>query len=313
MSDALKTMVVVTGGSGFLGQNVIKYLASCGFGGVILDIKKPTDPQLIDILNSGSWKFYECDFSSAKSLCVFKSPAEPFYLIHLAGIVTTTNALTTTVVSEVQTQVNGVFTLLNHLGSALKGVALTSTIETYGFPETLPINETHPTDPFNIYGTVKLTLEYFLNIYCKSSRRPLAILRLPQIYGPGDTYAKAIPTFIKNCLQGKPSSIVNEGSDIREFVHVNDVGLALSLSISKMANGIFNITGGCPVSIAETLKLVQGICGSDITAENRSSNKQQLGYSFDLSKSRRELGYAPTVKFEDGLKSEVQWLKGCLA
>ncbi len=301
--------IVLTGGGGFLGQNVVKFLAARGLRGTILDLKAPTDATVANILQSGQWSFHRCDFSAPETFPDFAFPTEPVYVMHLASKVHTSNAVTLDVAHEIHTQVGGIFPLLDHLGAALQGVAFTSTIETYGVPIRQPIDENHPTEPFNIYGAAKLALEYFLDIYCRSKNIPLARLRLPQIYGPGDTYAKAIPTFIKNCLAGRPSSLINEGADLREFIHVDDIALALALAMEKRADGVFNVTGGQSVSIAETLRLIQAICGTRIPPSNTPSNKPQLRYAFDTSKAGRELGYAPAISFESGLRTEVQWFK----
>ena len=309
-SNHSRPHLIVTGGSGFLGQNVVKFLSSRGLVGTVIDLREPTDPGVMEIFRRGAWSFHQCDFSVSGSLRKVSLPEGPLYLVHIASKVHTSNALTPQVMTELQTQVSGIFPLLDHLSPCLKGVVVTSTIETYGFPKSRPIDETHPTNPFNIYGAVKLTLEYFLNVHCRKKNLPLAIFRLPQIYGPGDTYAKAIPTFIQNCLRRSASSLVNNGSDMREFVHVDDIGLAIYLAIERRGAGIFNITGGRSVSIGETLRLVQKICGTNIPPTNKSSDNKHLQYAFDISKAERELGYTLAVSFEDGLRSEVQWFKG---
>ena len=301
--------VILTGASGFLGQNVAKFLSARGLRGILLDLKAPTDPDMVALVRRGDWRFHQCDFSAPDSLNLAAVAPGSLYLVHLASKVHTSNAITSDVAAEIETQVGGLFRLMKHIGLAIGGVVLASTIETYGLPVKLPINEAHPTDPFNVYGAAKLTLEYFLDIHCRQNAVPLAVLRLPQIYGPGDTYAKAIPTFIQNSLQRKPSSLVNDGADLREFVHVDDAGYAVFLAMERKSEGVFNITGGRSVSIGETLRLIQEICGTDLSPSNTSSNKQQIQYAFDISNARRELGYVPKVSFEEGLESEVQWFK----
>lgn len=310
-SEGKVNNVVITGGSGFLGQNVVKYLATKKINGIILDKNKPTDTNVVKLIDDGLWTFYQCDFSNTDSIKKFSIPKES-YLIHIASKVSTTNSITLDCIKEIQTQVSGVFPLLNHLSDSLSGIIFTSTLETYGFPEKLPLDEAHPTNPFNLYGAEKLTLEYFLDIYCRKENIPLSILRLPQIYGNGDIHAKAIPTFIKNCLNGESSTLVNNGLDIREFVHVDDIALAILLSIQKKASGIFNITGGRAASIGETLNIIQELCGTNLEVINKKINKDQLIYYFDISKAKNELEYEPSVSFENGLKSEIEWYKEAL-
>ncbi len=303
--------VIVTGGSGFLGQNVVKYLSSRNINGIMLDINEPTDIEILKLIDDGFWKFYQCDFSNLKSIEKLNIPKKS-YFIHIASKVSTTNSIKLDCIEEIQTQVSGVFPLLNLICDSLSGIVFTSTLETYGYPEKLPLDESHPTNPFNIYGTEKLALEYFLTIYCKNKNLPLSILRLPQIYGNADIHAKAIPTFIKNCLKGEPSTLVNYGTDIREFVHVDDVALAILLSMKKEISGIFNITGGRAVSIGETLDIIQKLCGTHLEVINKTFDREQLNYTFDISKARTQLGYEPSVSFEDGLRAEIEWYKAVL-
>lgn len=299
---------LVTGGSGFLGQSVVKTLATKGYRGVFLDLQEPTDPDVKRMVDSGRWVFHRCDFSDPESWKPLPLNG-PTYVIHLAGRVHTSTEITAGTKLEFQTAC-GLIPLLNGIGDNLVGVALASSIEVYGTPQTNPITEDHPTHPFNIYGIVKLVLEKLLTIYCKG-RVPLTILRLSHIYGPGDIHPKAIPSFIRNALAGKASILVNGGLDERAFVYVEDAARAFVAAAETKAQGVFNIANEAHC-IHYTLQMIEHLCGQYFDHTPRFGEKAALKYNVDISRARAVLGYEPATTFIDGLRKTVEWEKGRL-
>jgi nucleoside-diphosphate-sugar epimerase len=284
--------VIVTGGSGFIGLNLVKSLANAGLGGVILDVVPPSDTDVVSLLSAGRWKYQYCDLSD-NSKFDFEVPEGEVHLIHLASKVHNSNVITANFGNEIKTQIGGFFRLVEYLMGRLAGISFASTIEVYGRPERIPVCEAHPTNPHSLYGALKLSLEKCLIIFCEKNHVPYTILRVSHVYGPGKSHSLAIPTFIEKCLKNQPITIMNDGADLRDFVHVDDVSQAFRQS----------------VSIMETLEMIQEICETKPELVSASPEKPSFDYVFDISKAKRKLAYEPTITLSAGLRSQIEWAK----
>ena len=300
--------IVVTGGAGFLGQNVIKYLCEIGRECIIIDQKSPSMPEIRDAVKDNRVGLLMADLSKKSSIEeISKYLPDKFHLVHLAAVIETTTEVGMQTKKTIEYHCVTSMNTLECWAKKLISACYTSSWEVYGVPNGLPIKETLETDPFNVYGIGKLLTENYLRVFCKSIGRPLTILRLSHIYGPGEWLNKAIPNFIKNCIAGKPHRLYGGGKDLREFVNARDVAYAIILSLNRKTDGIFNIAGGQPLNIRQILDLVQRIYGSDLPVIELPADRPPLDLSFDLTLAERELGYRPQVTLEDGLKEEIDW------
>ena len=300
--------IVVTGGAGFLGQNVIKYLCEMGKKCIIIDQKFPSRPEIKEAVDANNVGLFITDLmndSSVAEIGVYLP--DKFHLVHLAAVIETTTEVG---MQTKETNEYHCITSMNAFeswGKKLISACYTSSWEVYGVPKCVPIKETLETNPFNVYGTGKLMTENYLRVFCNSIGIPLTILRLSHIYGPGEWLNKAIPNFIKNCIAGRPHKLFGGGKDLREFVNARDVAYAIILSLNRKLDGIFNIAGGQPLNIRQILDLIQRIYGSDLPIIELPADRPPLDLTFDLTLAERELGYKPRVTLEDGLKEEIHW------
>jgi nucleoside-diphosphate-sugar epimerase len=303
------TQIVITGASGFLGQNVAKRLIEAGHRCILLDLNEIGDQRLAQTVLEGRALFCRCDLGDRSTLLpVLDLLNGPAYLVHLASRVEATREFTG-LDAHFGVHLDPIFGLMEVFGQSLEGVCFASTIETYGFPQRLPIDESHPTVPFNLYGVGKLNAEHLLRIYCERAELPQCVLRLSHIYGPGETYRKAIPVFIEHCLRNRDVTLQAGGRERRDFVHVDDIARAISLAIERKANGIYTISGGQSVAIREALEIIMEQCGANISVHDQPASRPGIDYEFDLSHARGELGYEPQVSLAEGLKSEIEWFE----
>jgi UDP-glucose 4-epimerase len=306
--------VIVTGGSGFVGQHVVRYLASKGYACLVLDQKGPEDPDLQQQIRAGTIRFSRVDLESLPSVEAIRSQvAGKAALVHLASKVDSSRVFSKEAVGTVHDYLDPAFHLMRSLRGKLESVCFISTLETYGFPQYLPIDEFHPTNPFNFYGVGKLMAEHFLSIQCRELHVPLTVFRLSHVYGPGEKYRKAIPLFIEACLKKKTATLLGEGEDERDFIHVDDISRAIHLAIEKKPDGVFNLSGGRPVSMRELLKLIQSLTGSEVGVKHEVRTSEPLRYALSLEKINRQLGYEPKVSLEKGLEIEIRWLERLLS
>lgn len=302
--------IVVTGGAGFLGQNVVRCLAERGSQCIIVDRQPPSMPVVRSAVEAKRVDLVITDLMgrSAADVVVTKLPPR-FQLVHLATLIETT--------TEVGLQAK--MTLDYHSGISMNiaeswrerliSFCYISSWEVYGMPKRLPLDETHELDPFNIYGVGKLLAENYLRVYCASHGIPLTILRLSHIYGPGEWHNKAIPNFIKNCIAGRSHKLFGGGRDLRQPVNTRDVAYAILLSLEHPKNGIFNIAGSEALNIRQMLDLVQSLFGSDLPVEELPADRPPLDLCFDLAKAKQGLGYQPQVSMVEGVREEIEWFR----
>jgi UDP-glucose 4-epimerase len=297
--------VVVTGGCGFLGQNVAKSLIRHGFECIILDGQAPSDAQLLKDIEEGRCRYHSVDLKDRRCLeDVLATVGDEIHLVHLASRVSSVRSFVE-VRENFETHIDVTLTLVDVLGTRTRSMCFASTIESYGVPRQARINEQHPTEPFNLYGVGKLIAEDVLKVEAAARGFRLSILRLSHIYGPGERYKKAIPNFIKACLTGSPVSLTGNGEDRRDYVHVDDVAQAIILCIKKCATGVFNISGGKSISTLEVLETVQRLCDVRLEVNHLPRTVPPLQYEFDISLARDVLGYRPMVSFEEGVQGEI--------
>jgi len=175
-----------------------------------------------------------------------------------------------------------------------------SSAAVYGDPVRLPISEDHPTRPLSPYGLSKLVGEQVASMLL----RDLAVLRLFNVYGPGQTgpYAGVISKFLERARRGLPPVVFGDGEQTRDFVHVYDVARFVEAVVDRGASGVFNVGSGRAVSIGELARLVMrlaGIVDGPVYAPPRPGD---IRHSVaDISKARG-LGWEPLVRLEEGLR-----------
>jgi len=185
----------------------------------------------------------------------------------------------------------------------------------YGKPLYLPVDEDHPTKPTNIYGAHKVTVEHYLRIYEQTNGIPYLIFRISNPYGPYQAPKNKgygiINYFIQLALRGKPIRIFGDGSQIRDFIYVDDLIDALFCASATPAchNQTFNLGGQSPISLrvaAEAIACAAG--GTAVIFEPWPPDYQAVetgDYVSALDKLRRFLDLPSPTSFEDGLAYSI--------
>lgn len=302
--------VVVAGGSGFLGQNVVLYLLGKGRRCVIVDQQEPSMPSLRQAWDDNQVSFLSADLTEGESVRAITSQLpEHFQLVNMATVIEVTKRVIPETEATLACHTGIAMHLVDSWRDRLKSVCFISSFEVYGDPQKLPFVELHPKIPNNVYSVGKLMSEQYLRIFCTDAQLPLNILRLSHLYGPGEWHNKAIPNFIKNCLTQQPHRLYGGGKDVREPVHVRDVAYAILLALDREEDGIFNIAGGHSLNIREMLDAIQRLCGTELPVEELPADRPPLNVSFDLSHAAQELGFVPQISLEEGLREEIEWFR----
>jgi nucleoside-diphosphate-sugar epimerase len=300
--------ILVAGGDGFLGQNAVNALSALSADITLLvrDSAKARQPAAGKLL-AGDLK----DLSVAKAAVNGQEIVFDF-----VGVT-----------SAVYSNQNPILSLREecfpHLNllTACSGIpsppliVFPSSRLVYGKPLYLPVDEDHPTRPTNIYGAHKIAVEHYLRIYEQTNGVPYLIFRISNPYGPYQA-AKSkgygiINFFIQLALRGESIRLFGDGSQIRDFVYVDDLMDILLCGIATPAchNQIFNLGGRNPISLrtaAEAIARAAG--GTPVILEPWPQDYQAVetgDYVSSIDKLARFIDLAPSISFEDGLKRAI--------
>jgi UDP-glucose 4-epimerase len=181
-----------------------------------------------------------------------------------------------------------------------------STVDVYGRRNLkLPLNESSAIQPSNYYGISKITREYVLRLACAQAAIPLAVLRLPGVYGPSDTHNSPIRVFITKALTRRAIAAKGNGSELRDFLYVDDVGEVIVQVVLKRICGTFNIVTGGSHSITDVLKMIERCCGHSIDVSFRG-RQDDTDLVFEASAILAEIPAFTFTSIEEGLSQTVR-------
>ena len=255
---------LITGGCGFIGSNLVDYLIKLGHKVHVIDDLSASCNDKFHFNNEASWsKFSVCNSEKLeKDFERFK----PDYVFHLAAYsriqVAMENPLSTCDVNFTATA-----SLLQLCAKYnVKRFLLSSTSSIYGLKNQIPLSEEMPPYCLNIYSTTKYSAEQLCKMYYKLFNVPTVIFRYFNVYGPREplkgVYAPVVGLFLKQFKSGKPMTIVGDGSQTRDFTHVNDVVkanvVAAESSNTEIFGKVFNVGSGVNYSVLDLAKRVGG-------------------------------------------------------
>jgi UDP-glucose 4-epimerase len=307
-------LCVVLGGSGFLGQRLCRGLLASGFR--VRSVSRSGRPSG----NSAAW-WSDVEWISAAIGTTVSARAlhGADFLFHLASttLPSTSNDdisydLQSNVVATVQT-------LEAAVSAAVRRVVFVSSGGTvYGIARQIPIPETHPTDPICSHGIQKLSIEKYLYLFRSMKGLDSVILRVSNMYGESQGCNKplgAVAHFAAKAINGTALEIWGDGTTTRDYVHVDDVVVALIMAIRyEGAERVFNIGTGCGTSLAQLVNLLRERAPWPVTVNYGATRGFDVPESvLDIGRARRELLWSPEVTLEGGLDRVIQRAKVGLA
>jgi nucleoside-diphosphate-sugar epimerase len=179
----------------------------------------------------------------------------------------------------------------------------------YGDAETLPTPEDVVPAPFSPYGATKLAAEHLCRLYHGNLGLETVGLRFFSVYGPRQRPDMAFERFCRASIRGEPLTVYGDGEQTRDFTFVADVVAALlaAARVPGVGGRVYNVGGGSQVSVNRALGLLAELAGPlDVRYEERERGDVR-STSADVSRARAELGWSPSVRFEDGLRAELEW------
>lgn len=306
--------VLVTGGAGFIGSNLVKKLLQEGNSVTVLDSFLSGHHENLEPFPS--IRIIEGDVRDRNAVETAIKGAEVVF--HLAASVGNKRSIDLPI-TDAEINVLGTLNVLEAArNEGVRKIVASSSAGIFGELKTLPIKEDHPIEPDSPYGCTKLCEEKLCLSYAKLYDIEAVCLRYFNVYGPNqrfDAYGNVIPIFVFRMFNTEPIVIFGDGEQTRDFVHVDDVIQAnMKAANAKGVSGAFNIASGTRVTINELVKM--------ITKDN-SSRKVEVIYAderpgdvrhsvADISLANQMIGYQPTVELENGIREYVEWVKGMI-
>lgn len=306
--------VLVTGGAGFIGSNLIRYLLREHSDMEVTNLDKLTYAgnleNLADVAGSPQYRFVQGDVADRAVVDEVLSP-DFDAVIHVAAETHVDRSLEDAA-PFLRTNVMGTHALLEQARRQnISRFVHISTDEVYGSaPDETCFAEEAPLRPTSPYAASKAAADLLVLSYVRSYRFPAIILRCTNNYGPYQFPEKLIPLIIANALEGMPLPVYGDGLQARDWIHVEDHCRAIFLALSRGRTGeVYNIAGGASRTNLEVVRGVLKLLGkpeSLITfVEDRPAHDRR--YALDTAKSQAELGWSPQHRFEEGLALTVEW------
>jgi UDP-glucose 4-epimerase len=300
--------VLVTGGAGFIGSNLVKHLIEDENSVTVLD-------NFISGYHSNLDPFpsvYISEGDVRDKVAVEKAMQGVEIVFHLAASVGNKRSIEDPFI-DAEVNIMGTLQVLEAARKeGVRKIVTSSSAAIFGELKTMPIKENHPVEPDSPYGCTKLCEEKLCLAYSKLYAIEAICLRYFNVYGPNqrfDAYGNVIPIFVFSMLDDKPLVIYGDGEQTRDFVHVDDVVQAnIKAADSVGVSGAFNIASGKNFTINHLVEI--------ITKGNRTKVKYDperpgdVRHSLaDLSLAHQKLNYTPTVELETGIEQYIDWAR----
>lgn len=331
--------ILITGGAGFIGSAVVRYIIN-NTNDSVINLDKLTYAGNLESINSVSdnerYYFEQVDICDRKELDRVFKQYQPQAVMHLAAESHVDRSITGPS-DFIQTNIVGTYTLLEAareywntlLGSEKKAFRFhhISTDEVYGdlpHPDELAVNQDLPQftestsySPSSPYSASKASSDHLVRAWLRTYGLPIIVTNCSNNYGPYHFPEKLIPLVILNALEGKPLPIYGKGDQIRDWLYVEDHARALFKVVTKGKVGeTYNIGGH---NEKKNIDVVQTICAilDDLVPKDTKYAEQitfvvdrpghDRRYAIDARKISRELNWQPEETFESGLRKTVKW------
>jgi UDP-glucose 4-epimerase len=300
--------VIVTGGAGFIGSNLVDELSNRHSVTVVDDLSTGKIENIFHLKNIDFIKGSITDIALLKS--AFEDAECVFHLAALPSVQRSVDDLLASNAANVNGTLN---VLLAARDRGVKKVVYASSSAVYGDEPTLPKVEIMKAYPKSPYAVGKITGEYYARVFSELYGLRTICLRYFNVYGPrqdpASEYAAVIPIFISRIMAGKAPVIFGDGNQTRDFAFVRDVVKANILAMEKeQAEGVFNIACGKRTSLNQLAGIIMKIMGfeADLIYEKPRQGDIQDSLA-DISAAGKELGYEPDYDLISGLRETVEW------
>ena len=308
-------LYLVTGGAGFIGSSIARAL-----------IKRGDQVRIIDNFSSGRRENFadfareveliEADILDASALRRALQGVEVVY--HEAAIPSVPKSMAEPIENHEANATGTLRVLYAAREAGVRRLVYAASSAAYGDAPELPKLETQPPAPISPYGASKLAGEYYLQVYAQAFGLETVSLRYFNVFGPRQDpkseYAAVIPKFITAALAGQTPRIFGDGTQSRDFCHIDNIieanFKAASAPAAQVSGQVFNIACGVATDLNQVVAVIGDILGKRIEPRHEAERAGDIKHSYaDIGKARQRLAYTASVSFADGLRRTLDWYR----
>lgn len=296
---------VVTGGCGFIGSHLSEILLAYGHEVVIIDNLACGRLENINSFNSHpNLSYYNQDICDPTGLDQCMEGAD--WVFHLAGLADIVPSIENPE-NYFRTNVQGTLNVLQSARSkGVKRLVYAASSSSYGIPDVYPTPETAPISPQYPYALTKYMGEELVLHWERTYKIPSVSLRLFNVYGPrsrtSGTYGAVFGVFLAQKLNGKPFTVVGDGTQTRDFTYVTDVAEAFVMAAqSEISGEAMNVGSGHHYSVNRLVELL----GGEVIHIPKRPGEPDCTFA-KTTKIKKLLGWEPKVSFDQGVKNMLE-------
>jgi len=308
---------LVTGGAGFIGSNMVRFLLDKGLAVRVLDnFETGKRENLAEI--SDKIELVEGDIRDKET--VAKSVVGADVVYHLAALGSVPRSVADPETTH-DVNVNGIFNMLQASRQAkVKRFVFASSSSVYGECPVLPQHEELPLAPISPYGASKAIGEIYCKAFYETYQLQTICLRYYNVFGPrqdpNSQYAAAIPLFVSALLRNKQPCIFDDGEQSRGFTYIENVMNAnwLAATIAQTHGEVINISTASSVTVNTVVNTIRELlCKEDIKPIYAPPRPGDIKHSLaDVSLANKVIGYEPLVSFDQGIRKAIDWYRSNL-
>jgi UDP-glucose 4-epimerase len=308
--------VAVTGGAGYIGSTLIKNLLAEGHSVSSIDNGATGGYTRLEHLKSAKLRLIDGDIRDAESLDDAFKGADA--IVHAAAL-SDLDICNEKPHEAVSVNVYGTHRVCEAaLRNNIRRLVFCSSAAVYGKPATMPVTEKHTTNPLNLYGITKIAGEKILDAAHANDGLENVNLRFGNVYGVGvyTNWVGVIPKFVALAIDGKPLTVYGDGESTRDFVHVEDITRAITLSLTTPGIGgetlnIGNETTTVNEIAAIVAKEAEKATGKRVEVTHVPPRQGETKeFSYNTAKIKKTLGFEPKWKLRDGIRQIIQYKLG---
>jgi len=305
--------VLVTGGAGFIGSNLVRALLARGDEVRVLDNfstgnRANLEGLGVDVIE-GELRSYERVHNAVRGVEL---------VFHLGALGSVPRSVADPLTSSAVNVEGTLNVLLAARDEGVRRVVYSSSSSVYGSRAELPVREDQPTDPISPYGVAKLAAERYCVAFSRVYHRfETVVVRYFNVFGPRQSphsvYAAMVPLFITAIAEGRPVLVYGDGEQRRDFTYVDNVVEAtLAAGDAPGANGrIFNVAGSSPATVNHVAETIGTILGREVRKEHGPPRPGDIRDSWaDVTAAREVLGWDTTIDLEEGLRLTIDHITG---